>query len=245
MTRIAWGMGTPRTFRPLWTLEELGLDYEHRRIPPRGPGIDGPEFQALTERHKIPFYEDDIVKIGESAAIVTYLADRHGGDTMPMPAPGTAERAILLDRTFFIMTEIDTRIYTIRLHGDPPHGLSDIYGATPTAVEAARSYVENSLNEAARWMADGRPSVMREHFGTADILLTSCLEWALLYGIGLPPTLAEYHQRLSSRSAYRRAMKRNFPSDASPGAPGPGRTPCRESPLSSQSWGASKQIEGG
>ena len=110
MTRIVWGLGTPRTFRPLWALAELGLDYDHRKIPSRGPGIDDPHFRALSKRHKIPFYEDDIVKIGESAAIVTYLADRYGGDIMPMPAPGTAERALLLDRTLFIMTEIDTRI---------------------------------------------------------------------------------------------------------------------------------------
>ena len=216
MTRIVWGLGTTRTFRPLWTLAELGLDYDHRKIPSRGPGMDDPRFRALSRRHKIPFYEDDIVKIGESAAIITYLADRYGGDIMPMPAPGTAERAILLDRTLFIMTEIDTRIYTIRLHGDPPHGRPDTYGAAPTAVEAARKYVGKSLNEAARWMEDGRSFVMWEHFGTVDILLASCLAWASLYDISLPVPLSEYFQRMASRPAFEVAMACNHPSNASP-----------------------------
>ena len=64
--------------------------------------------------------------------------------------------------------------------------------AAPTAVEAARKYVGKSLNEAARWMEDGRSFVMGEHFGTADILLASCLAWASLYGISLPASLSEY-----------------------------------------------------
>ena len=49
---------------------ELGLAYEHKKILPRGAEMDDPDFRALNERHKIPFYQDDRVKIGESAAIV-------------------------------------------------------------------------------------------------------------------------------------------------------------------------------
>ena len=215
MTRIVWGLGTPRTVRPLWALAELGLDYNHRKILPRGADMDDPHFRALTKRHKVPFYEDDIVKIGESAAIVNYLADRHGRDTLSMPAPGTADRAILLDRTLFIMTEIDARMYTVRLHDDPPRGLSAIYGAAPTAVEAAKKYVENSLLEAARWLDDGRRYVMGENFGTPDVLLVSCIDWALLYGVGVPEPLLEYRQHVASRPGYEAAMARNDPSNAS------------------------------
>jgi glutathione S-transferase len=180
--------------------------------------MEDEHFRRLSKRHKIPFYEDDRVKIGESAAIVIYLADRYGGDILPMPAPGTAERAILQDRSLFIMTEIDARIYTIRLHEDPPQGLSEIYGAAPAAVEAARKYVENSLNEAARWLENGRPHVLGEHFGTPDILLASCFAWATLYNIGLPRSLVEYYQRVGSRPAFDAAMTHNHPSNAKPDA---------------------------
>jgi glutathione S-transferase len=100
-------------------LTELRLAFEHKKITPRGTGMDDPAFRALTEQNKIPFYEDDRVKIGESAAIVNYLADRYGGDVLPMPAPGTRERTILLDHTLYIMTETDARLYTTRLHGGP------------------------------------------------------------------------------------------------------------------------------
>jgi glutathione S-transferase len=84
--RVVWGIGTPRTLRPLWALAELGLDYDHRKILPRGSGMDDPQFQSLTKRRKLPFFEDDRVKIGESAAIVNYLADRYGDDGLHLPA---------------------------------------------------------------------------------------------------------------------------------------------------------------
>jgi glutathione S-transferase len=171
MTNILWGIGTPRTLRPQWAMSELGLDYNHRKITSRGRGMDDPQFLTLNPRHKVPFFEDDRVKMGESAAIVTYLADRYGRDDWSMPAPGTAERAILQERTLFIMTEIDARLYTVRLHDDPPQGLSAIYGVGPVAVEGEKKYVENSLHEAARWLMDGRRYVMGEYFGAVDILL--------------------------------------------------------------------------
>ncbi len=214
MKRTVWGLGTPRTLRPLWALAELGLVYEHRKILPRGPGMEDPRFRALSERHKVPFYEDDRVQIGESAAIVGYLADRHGGDVLPMPALATKERAILLDRTLFIMTEVDARIYTIRLHGEPPAGLAAVYGAAPTAVQAAKDYVHKSLQEAARWLDDGRQHVMGDRFGTADILLTSCIEWARLYEIDLSTPLGDYRDRVLSRPGFQAAMASNDPSKA-------------------------------
>ena len=68
--RTLWGFGTPRPFRPLWALAELELAYQHEKILPRGAEMDDPDFKVLNERHKIPFYQDDRVKIGESAAIV-------------------------------------------------------------------------------------------------------------------------------------------------------------------------------
>jgi len=215
--RILWGMGTPRSLRPLWALTELGLAFEHKKIPPRGTGMDDPDFITLTERHKIPFYEDDRVKIGESAAIVNYLADRYRGDVLPMPAPGTQERAILMDHTMYIMTEIDARLYTTRLHSEPPRGLSAIYGSAPVAVEAAREYVDRSLHEAARWIEDGQQFLMGEHFGTADILLVSCLDWALQEGLDLPPPLVTYRDRIALRSGYLAAMAQNYPSSTTAG----------------------------
>ena len=211
ITRTLWGIGTPRTLRPLWALIELGLAYEHRKIAPRTPGMDNPEFRTLTDRKKVPFYKDDRVEIGESAAIVNYLADRHGEDVLSMPRPGTLERATLMDRTMYLMTEIDARLYTTRLHGEPPGGLSATYGSAPGAVDAAKEYVGRGLCETARWFVDGQPYALGEYFGTADILLVSCLDWASTMHIVLPIPLGDYRDRIALRPAYIQAAVQNRP----------------------------------
>ena len=131
-----------------------------------------------------------------------------------MPAPGTRERAILQDYTMFIMTEIDARMYTIRLHGEPPEGLSPVYGSAPAAVEAAKRYADRSLCETARWFKDAQQFVMGERFGIADILLVSCLDWALRYGLDLPPFLGEYRNRIALRPGYLEAVAQNNPSES-------------------------------
>ena len=211
-TRTVWGTGTSRTLRPVWALLELGLDFDHKKILPRGTGMENPELLSKSQRHKVPFYTDDRVEIGESAAIVTYLSERYGtGDVLPMPAPATAERAILHDRTFFVMTEIDARLYTVRLHADPPLGLCETYGKAPVAIDAAKHYVERELKEAARWLEDGRAHVMGEAFSTIDILLASCLDWALDYDMELPAPLADYRERVAARPGYKAMMSNNTP----------------------------------
>ena len=207
--RTLWGLATPRPLRPLWTLLELGLDFEHQKVGPRSPEMDDPDFVALNPRHLVPYYVDDQVSMGESSAISIYLADRYGDSLLPMPTPGTAERAMLQERTMFLMMEVDARLYTVRLHGDPPAGLSNIYGAAPAAVEAAKQYVDHSLQEVVRWFSDGRDYVMGERFGVVDILLTSCLDWWLLYALPLPEPLGEYRDRIAQRPTYVAAMAQN------------------------------------
>ena len=36
--KIVWGVGTPRTLRAHWSMQELGLDYERRPIGSRHGG---------------------------------------------------------------------------------------------------------------------------------------------------------------------------------------------------------------
>ncbi len=213
--RTVWGIGTSRTVRPQWALIELGLDYEHKKILPRGGGIENSGLLAVSPRHKVPFYEDDRVKIGESAGICCYLANRHGGDQgLRMPEHGSAELADFYDHVFYIMTEIDARLYTVRMHAQPPLGLSETYGEAPVACDAAKNYVQRGFTEAERWLSDGRSFVMGDEFGVPDILLVTCLDWALGYDMKVSDALQSYRGRVAARPSYDEAMKRNDASNA-------------------------------
>ncbi len=74
---ILWGVGTTRTIRAHWALHELGLSYKSRPILPRSGETKTPEYTALNARQKIPLLQDKDLTIGESAAIVAYLAQKY------------------------------------------------------------------------------------------------------------------------------------------------------------------------
>src|SRR3954447_5391378 len=66
-----------RSFRPLWTLEELGLEYE-LVVMPFPPRYRAKEFMAVNPLGTIPAMIDGETFMTESAAIVQYLVTRYG-----------------------------------------------------------------------------------------------------------------------------------------------------------------------
>ena len=69
---------TPNGRKASIALEELGLDYEVRRIHlDQGEQLKE-DFLALNPNHKIPVLEDGDLVIWESGAILLYLAEKHG-----------------------------------------------------------------------------------------------------------------------------------------------------------------------
>ena len=78
-----------RSHRVLWLLEELGLPYELVRYQRDAKTmLAPPALQAIHPLGKSPVVTDDGVVLAESAAILEYLVERHGGGKLA-PAPGT------------------------------------------------------------------------------------------------------------------------------------------------------------
>jgi glutathione S-transferase len=209
--RRMWGIGSPRTLRVHWMLHELGLDYETRAMLPRSAAMDDPELERMTKRHKIPFFEDGEIRIGESGAITFYLADRYRERVRLSPEPGTTARALFDELAFFVLMELDaTALYVLRRH----EGLPDVYGAAPEACTAARGYFTRMVGEIDRRLADGRPYLLGDDFSAVDVLLTSCLVWAQFVAIPLADPLVAHRDRTAARPAFARAMAVNFPPEA-------------------------------
>jgi glutathione S-transferase len=185
---------------------ELGLEYETREILPRSDAMNDPDFRRVSQRGKVPILEDGDLVIGESGAIVFYLADRYRERAVLAPEPATPDRARFDDVCLFTLTELDASLYVIRRH----EGLPEIYGASETAVSAARAYFVRQAAEMERRLSDGRPHLMGEEFSAADLLLATCLGWAGFVGIQLPEILARHLTLVSGREAYKRAVGKNF-----------------------------------
>jgi len=196
--------------RAHWILTELNLLYETREILPRTEGMEDPEFRALNHRGKVPVLQHGDLIIGESGAIVFYLADRFRERCVLAPAAETSDRAVFDDLCFFTLMELDAPLYVIRRHA----GLPDLYGESPVAVKSAGEYFLRQAGVMERRLADGRNFLMGDVFSGADLLLSTCLAWARMVHLELPPHLEAFQVRISRREAYRAASERNFPPSA-------------------------------
>jgi glutathione S-transferase len=53
---------------------------------------------------------------------------------------------------------------------------------------------------------------MGDQFTTADMLLTTCLTWAIDYGVDICDRAVPYLERIVARPGYQAAIKANAPS---------------------------------
>lgn len=207
--RILWGVGTSRTLRALWILAELDLPYEHRRITSRSGETLTPEYTRLNPSQKIPALQEGDFVLTESAAIVNYLAGKHGAAKNLCPPAEPRLRARYDQWCFFCMMELDANtLYVIRKHED----LHALYGEAPSALQAARDgFSRQAVAAVARLKesAQSGPYVLGEHFSGADILFTTCLTGAIRRKIELPRELQAYLKHTTARAAYQRALAAN------------------------------------
>ena len=208
---VLWGVGTSRTLRAHWALHELGLDYESKPILARSGETKTQEYTRLNPRQKIPLLEDGDFKIAESPAIATYLSNTYGTPENALIPADPREHATWLEWCFYAATELDaTSLYVMRRHGDLKH----IYGEAPNALESAAGYFATQLRHAEQALQDGRPFLVGERFTTADILLATCLTWAVNYRVPVTPACLDYMERLTARPAYHAGIAANRPRTA-------------------------------
>lgn len=201
-----WGVGTSRTIRAHWALHELRLPYTKRPIGARTGETKTAEYTALNPRQKIPFLQDGDFGIGESAAIVAYLSNTYSSDDNSLVPHSDREHASWLEWCFFIVAELDaTSLYVMRRH----RALGHIYGEAPEVVEKAAEYFGHQLGFVDRALADDRPYLVGGRFSSADILLTTCLEWASAYGVDIRDPARGYLARMQQRPSYLAAKAAN------------------------------------
>jgi glutathione S-transferase len=208
---ILWGVSTSRTLRALWALHELSLPYTSRPIQPRTGETQTAEFARINPRRKIPVLQDGDFTIGESPAIVAYLSETYGTPENQLVPLDPRRRAEWLEWCFHIAMELDaTSLYVMRRHRDLKH----IYGDAPIAVESASKYFETQLRHVVHALGDGRQFLVGDRFSSADMLLMTCLDWAINYGVPVPEVCRNYVARIAARSAYQEAVRANVPPSA-------------------------------
>ena len=75
---VVYGIGTTRTLRVHWVLNELSLPYDSVDVRPRSEYAFSDEYKKINPSSKVPAITIDDTPLTESAAICLYLADRYG-----------------------------------------------------------------------------------------------------------------------------------------------------------------------
>lgn len=189
------GQMRSRAFRVLWALEELGIAYEHEDVGPASAGA-----KVFHPSGKIPVLMVDDTPLLDSVAIMTYLADTHGG--LGFPA-GTIARAKLDAMLHYLNEDLDALLWQIAKHSM----LLPEEKRVPDVIPVTREEVARNLDGLAdRMMGDW---LMGDHFTIADILAVHCLGWA--FGLEIPVTsdvVKDYGKRARARAGFKQAAQR-------------------------------------
>ncbi|MDH4384469.1 MAG: glutathione S-transferase family protein [Caulobacter sp.] len=193
-----WHCIDARSFRALWALEELGLEYR-LKILPFPPRFREPAYLAVNPLGTIPFLVDGETRMSESAAIVQYLATRSGTTDLAV-SPGDPDYGAWLNWLHLgeaTLTFPQTLVLRYRvLEPDRAPQVADDY---------ARWFLSR-LKAVDRALALG-PWLCAGRFTAADISVGYALLLArqLQLQDSFPPAVAEYWERLRGRSGFQRA----------------------------------------
>jgi glutathione S-transferase len=202
-----------RSHRVLWLLEELELPYEIVRYA-RNPKtmLAPPELERVHPLGKSPVITDDGRTVAESAAILEYLVERHGGGRL-VPAPGSSEhlryRYYMHYAEGSLMPPLLVKLLASRIRSAPlPFFVKPIARKIGDGLDSAFSdpnlrrhiaFLEAEL-ATSKWFAG-------DELTAADIQMIYPVE-ALVTRGGLPvgPRLKGFVERATARPAYQRAL---------------------------------------
>jgi glutathione S-transferase len=197
-----------RSFRPLWTLEEMSLPYELKMLsfPPRAAA---PDYLTVNPLGTVPTFFDDTMRMTESAAICQYLVTRYGPTPLAVE-PAEPDFGPFLNWLYFGEATL-TFPQTIVLRYsvlEPPERRSE-----QVAADYARWFLSRLRGVDA--VVSQQPTMCAGRFTVADISVGFALMLAEFIGLDakFSPAVADYWQRLKERDGFRRAITRQ---DADP-----------------------------
>ncbi len=202
-----WHCANSRSMRPLWTMEEMGLDYELEvmQFPPRFLHAGYTDINPIGT---VPFFTDDaggadsIIQMTESAGISQYLVDRYGPTTLAVGVnePGYGDYLNWLHRSDATLTFPQTLVlrYTI---------LEPEATRLPKVAEDYTKWFYSRLRSVELATAHNE-FLVANRFTIADIAVGFALQLAESLGLtdGFKPNTKAYYERLKARPAFQKAI---------------------------------------
>lgn len=200
-----WHCKDARSFRVLWALEEMGLDYELALLafPPRWRE---PDFLAVNPLGTIPFFVDGETVMTESAAICEYLAARYAPD-FGVGANEADFGAYLnwLDHGEATLTFPQTLVFRYAVLEKPEKRQPQVAADYLKWFLARTAMAEAALADGREWLCRDKTGAGR--FTMADISVAYALLFAETLGHldAVGPGLRAFWQRCQTREGFVRA----------------------------------------
>jgi glutathione S-transferase len=197
--RKLWHCNGSRSLRPLWAMEEMGLDYELELLtfPPR---IFNREYLGVNSLGTVPFFIDGDVEMTESSGICQYLVDRYQRYDFGVQADHAQYGAYLnwlhhADATLTFPQTIVLRYYYLEPSPEKQAVANDYSKWFLSRLRRLDSHLENH-----EYLVDGR-------FTVADIAISYALFLGriLKLDVQYKPQTFDYLERMIARPAFHKA----------------------------------------
>ncbi|MCW0232157.1 MAG: glutathione S-transferase family protein [Ferrovibrio sp.] len=198
-------LGISQSDRIVWLCEELGIPYELKRYA-RDPQtrMAPADYRALTPFGTAPVIDDGDLRLGESAAIIEYIAQTYG-DGRLLIRPGAPGYADFLYWFHFANGSFMPAALIDSLCNRLPGGAGAMT-ALRARLDRAYDQIEDRLGRV--------PFLAGAAFSAADIMTLFPLTTMRVFSprdIGPYPQIRAYLQRIAARPAFRRAMQKADP----------------------------------
>jgi glutathione S-transferase len=188
-----YGFPPTRSIRVLWTLRELGVEFEFINVNLMAGENRHPEFLALNPAGKVPVLIDGELVLTESVAIVLYLAEKYADKNL-LPV-GFEARAQVNHWLMFTATELEQPLWRIAKHTAIYPKEKRLRDEVPLARQ--------DFHEMAVVMEQhikGRQFLVGESVTVADFVAAYTLDWANeVHLLDASPQLRGYMDRMYAR----------------------------------------------
>ena len=190
-----------RSLRPLWCLEEMGLDYE-LEIMPFPPRFEREGYLDINPLGTVPAFTDGGITLTESTGICQYLVQKYGPSPLAV-TPDEPEYGDFLnwlyrsDATFTFPLALILRYTKL----EPEERMN------PQVVEDYTIWFFSRIR-AVEAALDGKEFLVADRFTIADIAVGYALHFGMRLGLSerYKPNTTRYLQALLQRPAFQRTQ---------------------------------------
>ncbi len=177
-----------RAANVVWTLEEVGCDYELVHVDLYEGAHKKAPYRELNPMGKVPTLVDGDTVVTEAAAIALYLGDRYALGRLA-PALDARQRGAYLRWSFYAPSVIE------------PGCMAKSAGWEFRASQAGWGTYEEMLDTISAAIGDG-PWLLGDTFSMADIVFGGTIRWMTRFDmLDKRPEYLAYVERLSARPA--------------------------------------------